>query len=48
MTLALNPYLSFRGQARDALERYAEIFGGTLSLMTFGDMPGHASPEEAD
>lgn len=48
MTLTLNPYLSFRGQAREALERYAEIFGGTLSLMTFGDMPGHASPEEAD
>ncbi len=47
MTLTLNPYLSFRGQARAALERYAEIFGGTLSLMPFGDLPGSAGPEDA-
>ncbi|QIK83040.1 VOC family protein [Sanguibacter sp. HDW7] len=48
MTLTLNPYLSFRGTAREALEHYVRVFGGTLTLMPFGEMPGHASPEEAE
>lgn len=29
----------FRGQAREAMEFYAEIFGGELKVMTFGEMP---------
>jgi PhnB protein len=33
----LNPYLSFPGTAREAMERYADIFGGTLHLNTFGE-----------
>jgi PhnB protein len=32
----LNPYLTFRGNAREAMEFYQSIFGGTLNLMTFG------------
>jgi PhnB protein len=38
----LNPYLNFRGQAREAVEFYRSVFGGDLSLSTFGDfqMPG--------
>ena len=34
----LNPYLSFDGNARDAMEFYKSIFGGELNVMTFGDM----------
>jgi len=33
----LSPYLSFRGDARAALEFYQDVFGGTLDLTTFGE-----------
>lgn len=29
MTTRLNPYLNFDGNARQALEFYVEVFGGT-------------------
>lgn len=35
----LNPYISFRDNAREALERYHEVLGGDLQIMTFGSMP---------
>ena len=35
----LNPYMSFRDNARAALERYREVLGGDLQIMTFGSMP---------
>ena len=35
----LNPYISFRDNARAALERYREVLGGDLQIMTFGSMP---------
>ena len=35
----LNPYISFRDNAREALERYREVLGGDLQIMTFGSMP---------
>ena len=35
----LNPYLSFRNTARDALEHYHSVLGGSLDIMTFGSMP---------
>ena len=43
----LNPYLSFGGNAREAMEFYQSVFGGDLDVSTFGDnqMPG--LPEEA-
>ena len=47
MASRLNPYLSFDGDARAALERYQEIFGGTLTLNTFGDF-GQAGTPDAD
>ena len=40
MALLLNPYISFRDDARAAMEFYQSVFGGDLSIMTFGDMPG--------
>ncbi|WP_309065878.1 VOC family protein [Microbacterium sp.] len=35
----LNPYLSFRDNARAALEHYQQVLGGSLDIMTFGSMP---------
>jgi PhnB protein len=34
----LNPYLSFPGTARAALEFYEQVLGGTLTLSTFGEL----------
>ena len=45
MTTQLNPYLSFRGEARDAMTFYQSVFGGQLDVMTFGDMGGMGVPE---
>jgi PhnB protein len=38
MASRLNPYLTFDGNAREAMETYKEIFGGELSINTFGDL----------
>jgi PhnB protein len=34
----LNPYLHFDGEATDAIAFYADVLGGTTSVMTFGQM----------
>ncbi|WP_256106446.1 VOC family protein [Streptomyces sp. ODS05-4] len=47
MANRLNPYLSFDGNARQAMEHYQRTFGGQLDLMTFGDMGG-AEPGSED
>ncbi|WP_371578624.1 VOC family protein [Streptomyces sp. NBC_01314] len=47
MVSRLNPYLSFDGDARQALEFYKEVFGGDLKLHTFGDF-GRPDTPEAD
>ncbi|MBN9158048.1 MULTISPECIES: VOC family protein [unclassified Microbacterium] len=41
----LNPYISFRGDARAAMEFYQQALGGDLQVMTFGDMPGMVQDE---
>lgn len=46
MTVRLNPYLSFAGDARAAMEFYASVLGGELSVMTFADMGGMGMPED--
>ena len=39
MTVVLNPYLNFAdGKARQAMEFYASVLGGELTVMTFGEM----------
>lgn len=43
MSSRLNPYLSFRGQAREALEFYRSVFGGEHAISTFGEF-GEAPP----
>jgi PhnB protein len=33
----LNPYISFPGNAREAMEFYKDVFGGQLTVNTFGE-----------
>lgn len=40
MTVRLNPYLSFRGNAREALEFYRSVLGGELRIMDYSAIPG--------
>ncbi len=44
MASRLNPYISFPGNARDALEFYERVFGGSLTLSTFGDFGAQDAP----
>jgi PhnB protein len=41
----LNPYISFDGNAREAMEFYKGVFGGTLALNTFGEYGMQDAPE---
>jgi PhnB protein len=47
MTARLNPYISFPGTARQALDFYREVFGGNLAVNTFGEYGG-GDPATAD
>jgi PhnB protein len=40
MASRLNPYLNFDGNAREAMEFYAGVLGGELTLNTFGELGG--------
>ena len=44
MASQLNPYLNFNGTARQAMEFYASVFGGTLNLNSFADL-GRPGPD---
>ena len=37
MATRLNPYISFKDNAREAMEFYSSVFGGELALNTFGE-----------
>jgi len=37
MTTTLNPYLNFRGTARDAMTYYQSVLGGELTVSSFDD-----------
>ncbi len=45
MTSRLNPYIAFADDARQALEFYRGVFGGELSLSTFGEAGGADGPD---
>ena len=45
MSSRLNPYLNFNGNARQALEFYRSVFGGTLNISTYADFGGQDSPD---
>jgi PhnB protein len=47
MASQLNPYISFDGKARQALEFYKEVFGGTLNTSTYGEF-GQPDAPNAD
>ena len=44
----LNPYLGFRDSARQAMEFYKSVFGGELTLSTFGELQASEDPAEQD
>ncbi len=44
MSSRLNPYISFDGNARAAMEFYETVFGGTLVLHTFGEFGAGDGP----
>lgn len=46
MASRLNPYLSFQSNAREAMEFYKSVFGGTLTISTFQEGGMSANPAE--
>jgi PhnB protein len=47
MASRLNPYIGFDGNAREAMEFYKEVFGGELTMSTFGEF-GSQGSRDAD
>jgi PhnB protein len=45
MSSQLNPYLNFNGNARQAMEFYASVFGGNLTLNTYAQFGAKDSPD---
>jgi PhnB protein len=45
MSSLLNPYITFAGNARQAMEFYKDVFGGTLTLNTYADFGPDDTPE---
>jgi PhnB protein len=43
-TVQLNPYLMFQDRAREAMTFYRDVFGGELSMDTFGAMRMSGDP----
>ena len=46
MRSILNPYLSFRDNARAAMEFYQTVFGGKLTMSTFKEFHASQDPSE--
>lgn len=48
--LTIHPYLNFDGNCREAMNFYAQLFGGQLDLQTFGASPmaDQVGPDEKD
>ena len=44
MTIKLNPYINFSGNAREAASFYESVFGGALTVHTFGEIGGMQGP----
>ena len=45
MASRLNPYLTFPGNARDAMEFYKSVFGGDLALSTYAELGAGDAPD---
>ncbi|MEX5298509.1 VOC family protein [Kocuria sp. CPCC 205292] len=48
MPMLLNPYLSFRDTAEEAMTFYRSVFGGELSLSRFSEYGASDDPAEQD
>ncbi|MEY9953648.1 VOC family protein [Leifsonia sp. EB34] len=48
MPSILNPYLNFRTQAREAMEFYQSVFGGSVQQSTFAEYGMNQDPADAD
>jgi PhnB protein len=48
MATRLNPYLSFRDNAREAMTFYQGVFGGNLQVHTFSEYGASQDPAEAN
>jgi PhnB protein len=48
MKSSLNPYLNFKGNAREAMEFYRSVFGGKLDLNTYKEFHASQNPSEDD
>jgi len=48
MSAILNPYLNFRGHAREALTFYQSVLGGQLNVMSFTDGGMPVADDEKD
>jgi PhnB protein len=43
--MSLEPYLFFKGQAKEAMEFYKEVFGGELETSSYAETPGMENTE---
>jgi PhnB protein len=48
MPTQLNPYLSFRDTAKEAMEFYQSVFGGELATSSFAEFQASDDPAEQD
>jgi len=48
MQPTLTPYLTFNGNAAEAMRFYQSVFGGELTMQTFGESKMAESPEQND
>ena len=48
MTVRLNPYLSWKDSAREAMEFYQSVFGGELLVNTMSEFGASDDPADAD
>lgn len=46
MPTQLNPYIGFKGNARQAMEFYKTVFGGKLTISTFKEYHASQDPSE--
>ena len=46
MQTKLNPYLNFRDNAREAMEFYKTVFGGTLNITSYEELHASDDPSE--
>jgi PhnB protein len=48
MATRLNPYLTFQGTAREAMEFYRDVLGGELQVTTYGEGGMSQGADDAD